>query len=1223
MCNSRLIILFVVTFLMASAIFAQQPFNYSFRHITQADGLLHNEVLSIAQDGKGFIWIGTKKGVQRFDGLRFLNYSDTSDTPGESNSVTALYPDNNNSIWLVKNFQVKQLQLLRNEFSIVNTKKILQHGGEEYTAMDGNIWVLQPNYMHQSHIKRKKTAGHILLSQTNNDYPYFTPFTKDTLHNQTWINSQLGLLLFDDSSRKIFSQDYNPIFHPLLWQLKGKKYPIRNITIDSKQNIWITTWGPILLRYNIVDQQLYTYSIADYIKSVERKKILTGSANIVLEDNHGVVWLGTTNAGLLQYDPQKDNFNYTLYQQGNFAGIHYNYEINSLFQDKEQNIWVGTDKGISIFNPYLQYFTILKNDQYNAQSLPKNQINAMIQVHGGDLLLGTWGGGISVFDSKLCFKKNITFTDSIQKNEIWCFTQNDDGTIWSGCQQGYIHILAADKMSFQTIHPPEMENSTIRCIVKDGTGNMWFGLHNGKIVHWNKENKKFQSFGQSSTNDSGPASPITNMFIDKSGNFWVSTWKGFRQFDTGKRIFISNYKSNRKDNTTISSSYCMGIEEYNDSTLLVGTQDGGINLFNKKRGTFSLLKTADDLLYNTIYAIKKDAAGYVWFTTDYGLYKFNPGNKKVIPYSIGPVRLNSSFVSNNFYPLQDGQWLIFTDAEAISFFPHKAAYPDNLKTKIEITGFKLFEKHLFVDSLLYENKPIHLSYKENFFTIEFAALIFSGQQQTNYYYRLNGVDKDWVNVGTNRFASYTGVQPGEYTFEVKAENNNSRGEVTSFKIIITPPWWKTWWFISLAVFSILLLTFLLIKWREKNIKIIAEEKLKVQQLDAGQYKSKLEMELIINYFSSSLLEKNTEDDVLWDVAKNLIGRLGFVDCMIYLWNDDKTKMIQKAGFGPKGSIEAITNQHFDVVAGQGVVGYVMETKEPVLITDTSKDIRYRADEMTRLSEITVPIIYNNELIGVIDSEHHEKKFFTQQHQQIMTTIATLMANKIKSIEAEQSLQQTNIEMYSMNEQLSKAKLEALQNQMNPHFIFNCINSIDALIQSNDKYHATVYLNKFAKLIRNILDSSKQDTIPLTKDLETLKLYIEMEQFRHENKFIATIQADDALLQDDYKVPPLIVQPFVENAILHGLRNKEGNEGILTVEIKKVGDKIQYNITDNGIGRKAAGEIMQNKESHYGMQMSYDRIKLFNKENTASVQVIDLYNNNIPAGTKVKVDLNII
>ena len=128
--------------------------------------------------------------------------------------------------------------------------------------------------------------------------------------------------------------------------------------------------------------------------------------------------------------------------------------------------------------------------------------------------------------------------------------------------------------------------------------------------------------------------------------------------------------------------------------------------------------------------------------------------------------------------------------------------------------------------------------------------------------------------------------------------------------------------------------------------------------------------------------------------------------------------------------------------------------------------------------------------------------------QILNTIATLVADKIKSIEAAHLLQHARIEVYSINEQLSKARLEALRSQMNPHFIFNCINSIDALIQSNDKYNATVYLNKFAKLLRGILDSSRQNTVSLANDLDTLKLYIELEQFRHEDKFTAEIQADD-------------------------------------------------------------------------------------------------------------------
>ena len=206
---------------------------------------------------------------------------------------------------------------------------------------------------------------------------------------------------------------------------------------------------------------------------------------------------------------------------------------------------------------------------------------------------------------------------------------------------------------------------------------------------------------------------------------------------------------------------------------------------------------------------------------------------------------------------------------------------------------------------------------------------------------------------------------------------------------------------------------------------------------------------------------------------------------------------------------------------------------------------------------------------------------------------------------------------------TELELQSLRAQLNPHFIFNCINSIDAFIHSNDKYNATIYLNKFARLLRNILDSSKLTTVPFTKDIDTLKLYIELEELRNENKFNTVFSIDDDLLNNDYRVPALIIQPFVENAILHGLRNREDNNGILQIEIKKDENSIKYSIRDNGIGRKAAGLIAQNKESSYGMQMSYDRIKLFNKEEKASVQVVDLYKDNISAGTEVKVLLNII
>ncbi|MFZ1677830.1 MAG: histidine kinase, partial [Saprospiraceae bacterium] len=225
----------------------------------------------------------------------------------------------------------------------------------------------------------------------------------------------------------------------------------------------------------------------------------------------------------------------------------------------------------------------------------------------------------------------------------------------------------------------------------------------------------------------------------------------------------------------------------------------------------------------------------------------------------------------------------------------------------------------------------------------------------------------------------------------------------------------------------------------------------------------------------------------------------------------------------------------------------------------------------------------------------------------------LIRKRIRTIRYEAGLKQ----------KIAETEMMALRAQMNPHFIFNCINSIDSLIQDNDKYHATIYLNKFAKLIRCILDSSKQNTVTLANDMETLKLYIEMEQFRNDNKFTADIKADPALLQEDFKVPPLIIQPYVENAILHGLRNRKDNDGQLSISLNRLNGKIQYIIEDNGVGRMHTQNGHSNNKVSYGMQMSSDRIRLFNQEENASVEITDLGNKGISSGTRVEVLLKII
>ncbi len=210
----------------------------------------------------------------------------------------------------------------------------------------------------------------------------------------------------------------------------------------------------------------------------------------------------------------------------------------------------------------------------------------------------------------------------------------------------------------------------------------------------------------------------------------------------------------------------------------------------------------------------------------------------------------------------------------------------------------------------------------------------------------------------------------------------------------------------------------------------------------------------------------------------------------------------------------------------------------------------------------------------------------------------------------------------LKQKISDTEMAALKAQMNPHFIFNCISSIDGLIQGNDKYNATVYLNKFAKLIRNILDNSKENTIQFSKDIETLQLYIDLEQMRSENKYRTRVHIADELLNSDYQVPPLVIQPFVENAIHHGLRNREDNNGLLVIGIERAEDNICYTISDNGIGRTTAATLNTHKHQSYGIKMGTERIKMFNEETIAAVKIEDLYDNEKAMGTKVTVKLKI-
>ncbi len=299
------------------------------------------------------------------------------------------------------------------------------------------------------------------------------------------------------------------------------------------------------------------------------------------------------------------------------------------------------------------------------------------------------------------------------------------------------------------------------------------------------------------------------------------------------------------------------------------------------------------------------------------------------------------------------------------------------------------------------------------------------------------------------------------------------------------------------------------------------------------------------------------------------------------------------------------------------------------IAITMKDSMVNADNARKIDAMEFAQEKRTQELKRIEQEEafRKKQYYLLVGILVSLLIAVFFYHKTRlKQKANQLLEYENNQIFQQRNQLQREiesfEIQALRAQLNPHFLFNCLNSIDAFIYSNNKFKATMYLNKFAKLLRNILDSTKDNTVSLQKDIQSLQLYTDLEELRNNNQFETRFNIDEAITPDLLAVPPLVVQPIVENAILHGLRNKKSGKGLLTISIQIADNKLHYHIADNGIGRSASSRIPQHKEHSYGMELARARIQMFNKEEYPSLTIEDIYENGAPAGTLVSIQLNL-
>ncbi|MES2777044.1 MAG: two-component regulator propeller domain-containing protein [Bacteroidota bacterium] len=808
---------------------AQPPqVSFTFEHISTQDGLAHRVVNDIMQDHKGYIWMATQNGLQRYDGKRFMSWHKVFGNPYSlpSDNVGKIFEDHAHNIWVVCHNGVAILNTANNQLH-----RIPLDSGT--SVSDLSVFHFFEDSKHNIWMGTKE-AGLLWFNAKKGRFTWasaylphhrwkFKTIIEEPATGNYWLGSDSGIAYADMKQNKIYDHLNNLDQHPVLSNPKFYGHPVSNMFIDSYLKFWVTTYftdGKGFKSHLEYDR----YNL--FLKKFEDFKPLSDGHFRQYQDKTGNIWL-TGNPPFQVWKPQTGSF-YEVNKSNPF-GLGFDADVAiTLCEDEEQNIWVGTDNGVFVFNPASQQIRV-KQFSDPATRKPADQFfNQFIELPGGRIWAGTWGGGIVEYDKNLNQQQVYKLGNKVRDNNydlVWSFYQTKDSSqVWIGCQLGRLVLYDVKTKSFRYFNDSAFDQRTIRSIKEDSRGNLWFGTQHGLLVKLNKGTNNFIRY----VDDEYPAvenlGNIGRIIIDKGNRLWAATqYSGLVEVDQQTGKIKKAWRSDDNNLNAISGNICYDMLELNDSTLAIATSMG-INIFNKRTAIFDHITTADGLLSNLILSIQKDNAGNLWAGTGDGFYKIGWPSKKVVRFGKKDGIMNDGFQAGGLMKLSDGRIISATNKDFEWF------YPDSLENRkesprVELTQVKVLNEEINIDSVLDGNTVLQLGYKENFITIEFAALSFLNRGRLTYYTQLEGVEKEWNKTNNYLISSYANLKPGLYTYRVYTESSEgNRGPVTSFKIRINPPWWNEWWFYCIcgAVF----VTVLYMLYRVRVNKILAMEKVR-------------------------------------------------------------------------------------------------------------------------------------------------------------------------------------------------------------------------------------------------------------------------------------------------------------------------------------------------------------------------------------------------------------
>jgi ligand-binding sensor domain-containing protein/two-component sensor histidine kinase len=821
-------------FLLCSHTVAHSQQGFAFNRLSTEDGigLASNRVMSLYQDEKGFIWIGTANGLQRFDGSKFITFSvdkNVSD-PLPHVELNEILPVGDGSLLLsfvsIREFGIfNPTTFIYKKIAINSSKGI--HPRAQFKLWKSAEGIIYLNVSRTGIFEFDK-MNFAFKDEQQFKFPNgwlegLKCSFEDVVKKQIWFGCDSGLLVYDIKSKQTFSKHYNPKKIEILNNVKIQDR-VTQFYIDAKRRYWVFSWpvwgGGPQFKF-CIDSTGKNYLQNDTI-GLNQGVMGYTEYHTIYETRKKDMWIYGVGV-LFNYDKNQGRFFFNK-GNGNEKSNVLQYDIvHQIIEDKDGSIWIATDLGL-YFTSYGSGTFSVVNITFN-QSQEITEITDILELPNGDFWFTSWGTGIRTFDSY--FRKIPNYVYGTLPPESWPLAtkkaikqtwsmcrESSTGNIWIGCNGGILLVYNPATRKTEYLLPPEFNNSTIRYITEDKLGQLWFSTQSGRLIKYDKK-----SF--SIVQDIGTI--IYKAFIDKQGLIWLATHeKGLYAIEPVSGKIVQHYTSGTHPNALYGNTG-EDIEQLNDSIIVYGAM--ALNFINKKTKKVTILSFDDGLPSNSVKRLRMDNNGFLWIITASGLCRYNPLNHRITPYGRKDgIVLAELTKSADFNCSQN--YIMFGGANAIVMFKPDIFLNTQPPPDVTITDFKLFNHFLPVDSLMHLKKEIVFKSDENTFSIFFSSLSYVQRDKLTYYYKMDGVNANWIKADRSFSVNYALLPPGKYTFQVYCENIEGirSKHITSIQIYIKPPFWRTWWFFSTLLFGIALIIYAIHTMRVN--RILAVEKIR-------------------------------------------------------------------------------------------------------------------------------------------------------------------------------------------------------------------------------------------------------------------------------------------------------------------------------------------------------------------------------------------------------------